>query len=245
MIVTPPSDDELGALFLEHAHRHPEKAAIFVTGDGGVPVRLPIIIGVPTGACDLPPDVKPSSAFADLLAAALGLKDEPHDLGQRLVRDVVIWPDAPTVASWLVRWPGLPARIGEVLRQKLAIKDACMEAPAFDEEPPALVAAAMADDERATWRRLKPPGASFAVALRPPAPQPYRIFQEALRKGKVNPWPVVLDGALSGIVVLVAEGGPVADAHVVMKRWPGLAALIIAEVRLLAGAGAEVQLGNW
>jgi hypothetical protein len=245
MIVTPPSDDELRDLLAEHAHRHPDKAAVTVVGDGGLPVRLPFLLGTPTGACELGEDVRPSSAFADLLASAIGLKAEPPDLGPRLARDVVLWPSPPTLAQWMARWPALPARISEALAQKLAIKDSCLEEPSYDEEPPAAIAAAIAADSRTTWRRLRPPGAVFAAAIRPPAPQPYRIFQDALKKAKADPWPVVRDGACAGLSVVVDEGGKVVDAATVMKRWPGLAALVIAEVRLLAGAGAEVQLGNW
>jgi hypothetical protein len=245
MIVTPPSDDELRALLVEHAHRHPTKASITVIGDGGQPVRLPMIVGNPAGACAMP-DAKPSSAWNEMLGAALGLIVEPANLGARLAQDVVLWPDRATVGKWLERWPALPKKIADLLGQKLAVSDRCIEEPAFDEDPPAAIAKAIADNPRAVWRRLRPsPDTLLHVAVSPPAPAAYRIFKDALKKAKAAPWPIVRDAAIGGIIASVDDSGVPVNVAADLARWPGLAALVIAEMQGLAGSDAEVHLGEW
>lgn len=246
MIVTPPSDDVLREVLADHAHRHPIKASITVIGDGGQPVRLPMIVGNPSGACAMPDDVKASTAWAEMLGAALGLIREPANLGERLAQDVILWPQRADVGKWVTRWPALPQKIADLLGQKLAVRASCIEEPAFDEDPPPAIAQAIAANPRAVWRRLRPaPDILLHVAIAPPTPAVYRIYKDALKKSKDDPWSTVRDQAAAGAVAIVDEADVAQDAKSVLSRWPGLAALVVAEVQGLAGSDAQVHLGEW
>src|SRR5687768_6628928 len=117
-----PSPDERALLKAEHAHRFPELATLSLTGDGGAPVSLPIVLGNPSGACQMPVGAPVSPAWSTLVRASLGIADEVGDVAAQLATDCVLWPDRATWARHTTRWPALPQSVADEIRNKVATR---------------------------------------------------------------------------------------------------------------------------
>jgi len=239
MQVKAPSPEELAALLEQHPHRHPEKATITVIGDGGRAVRLPVLLGNPSGACRMPSDKPSSPVWGSLLGAGLRVRSEPTDIGEQLAIDCVLCPERCIWTQWVGRWPGLPRKVADLLLQKIRSLPGTVEVPWEGDEIPEPIASALAAHPRAVWRRLRVPGDPVIVIDPPPAPV-WRIFQDAIERPHADLWTAVRE---------LAEGRVIASAPTAIgeaiDRWPGIAVLLVGEINRLVGAAAEVELGEW
>ena len=224
-MISRPQDDELAALLTEHAHRYPTKAALTVRGDDG-PVKLPMLLGNPSGACTMPEGVKGSPAWGDLVAFTLGMRSEPIDLAERLAYDCVLWPSRAVLAQWFERWPGLPRNVFDLVRQKVGLSDDCCR-----EDP----------DSSEARLHVKANGVEeHTVELRTPGLAAWRLYKEAMRKPKADAWRLASDM----VSATVKQCSPTPYASLA-ERAPGVVIVLIAYLATLVGGTQEQELGNW
>lgn len=246
MNISPPPVEELARLLSTHAHRHPQKAKITVPGDGGRPVVLAVLLGNPSGACRMPAGARPTGAWEKVVAATFGLCADGPEILQQLIADSVLWPDAGTLAQWQARWPALAVALRQPVRAKCGAALSQIEQPDLDEEPPPAIAETQAAAPEIAWRRLRPTRADvLAVAIAPPDPALWTLFQEAVKKPDAAVWQSVREMAEASVKACVRADGGAAPLAQILDRWPGLALLLVATVGQLAGAAAEVELGEW
>lgn len=244
MQYAPPSAEEAARLLAEHAYRHPEKATITVPGDRGASVRLPLIIGNPSGSCRLPATLRPSPAWNDSIAVTLGVRKPEDTDADQLGADCVLWPPLATWNEWVDRWPGLPGRVADLARQKFGGVLSAVAEPAFDAVPPPAIGAALDAHPRAAWRIVAVPGCALHLVVDTPSPATYGAFMDSIRRAGSDPWK--LTGELvRGCVPLVLDGTAPVTIDDMLDRWPGVGVVLIAVIAQLAGAGAEVRLGEW
>lgn len=244
MNFAPPSAKEAARLLAEFAYRHPEKASLEVVGDRGAPVRLPILLGNPTGACRLPSGMRPSPAWQDSIAVTLRLRRVEDSAADLLGADCVVWPAPGVWAEWVERWPALTGRVAELARQKMGgVLDAVVE-PAANAKAPEAVDEALAGRPRAVWRIVNVPSTRLDLAIDAPTGAVYDAFLDAVRKPDADLWRLCGDLVRACVPVVVANGGAM-PVEEVLDRWPGLGVVLIAVVAQLAGAGAKARMGEW
>lgn len=237
--IAPPPPDVLAALMLEHAHRFPQQAKLHVP-DGGADVTLPILIGIPTGAVRLadgeellPNGRKPSTAWSQVVAAALGFRPEGEDDARNLVADCVIYPPITTWREWCERWPALDLPALRLVKTAIGRDVGQIYAP--DEGEP--VPAGVKVGERGTWRRLQPvPGTNINIPVETPAADNWRAY---LRLAQV---PGANVAAVTRDIVDFCTGSAALET---LDRFPGLVVTLAKTAAYLAGAGAQGELGNW
>jgi hypothetical protein len=247
MQITPPTEAEVASLVAAHAHRFPAKYTLTVPGDGGKTVRLPVLVGNPSGAAPLPGE-KPSPAWSIIVAAALRLRTEAPGLSQQVAEDCVLWPPPASWAQWLARWPGLPAKLADLISAKVAAEPNAIEQPADGDEPPQPLQAILASHPAAAWRRARAQGEVFAIALEPPGGTAWKLWQEALHKPKADAWKLVrelVEACVRGVVAVKGDNATTCDLDETIRRWPGLAVMLVGELGELVGAAAEVEAGGW
>lgn len=232
----------------QHAHRHPQRAALQVPGDGGAPQTLVVVLGTPSGACSMPPDQKPAAAWRKFFASALGMQAETEGLGRELVNDCVLWPERAVVDAWLVRWGGLPKSIADAVAKKIAAVPSVVSIPDPDDEPPAALRPVLEQHPRATWRVVRPTSKeadAFAVVLDPPEAAAWKLFQAALKQPKGDHWASVRDMAMACTrgAARLADGAALDPAER-MAVYVGLPVIFIGALGELVGATAEVELGE-
>lgn len=243
--VTPPAPEQYAALVTAQAHRFPVKRTVTVKGDGGATVKLPLVIGNPSGACDMPPGEKAAPAWATSVSVTLGKRKGTTDTGRELTLDCVLWPAAAQLDEWIERWPGLPGRILDSVREKICSQLVQLRDPEFDEVPPAALASTLAHYPRAAWYRFAAPGEPLAVVIEAPESAKYEFFVAETNKPDARHWELTKQMAAAQVkAVAKSDGAPLATEEMI-KRWPGTAVLAMQAVAVLAGSAAEVELGGW
>jgi hypothetical protein len=236
--IAPPPPDVLARALEENAQRFPEKFEISVPGDRGKEIKLPVVLGIPSGA--LPLDDKgniasgrkPAPGWGLMIASALGFREETPDELDDFVRDCVLWPPRATWNTWRDEWPGMGPRVLRDLKKKIARGSEFIDTPDDDQEPPAEIKLS----RRGLWRILKPaPGIVRSVAVEPVDAETWRMYMRAMRLGEDAP-------KHTRAIVDMATGGTVSD---VLDRYPGFVLMLASLVAYLAGCGAEVERGNW
>jgi len=238
MNINPPSPERFAALVAAHAHRYPEKAAVTVIGDRGLPVRLPFVFGNPAGASRMPAGETPSPAWNRAIATTLGLPGDEDP--QRLLTDCMLWPEPPTWVEWSERWPAMWSEALRALRIKYGGADDAIEEPGFDEPPPAALASAVVSSPRVVWRRLKPPKrAPIAIAIESPPADRWQLFRDALQADGADVW------RLTHEMVQAQVRACEMDYVELSLRWPGFVLHALRVISRLAGKAAKIEVGEW
>lgn len=230
--ISPPSPEALAELQLAHAHRFPELARLPVPGEGEATVNLPLLLGIPTGAAKMPEGQPTSSAWARLVAEALGFRPE-SDMGEVLVRDCLLWPPPALWRSWCDYWPALEAPALRLVKRKIGYHADAIEAP----EPGTPKPEGLKLSSRGLVRFLKPAkSVERTIGVEPPASDAWRLYLGAVKspEGDAAKW--------TREIVDEVTGGAAAD---LLDRYPGLIISLAKSAGYLAGAGAEGELGNW
>lgn len=244
MQITALTGDELSSLRSRLAHRFPQTATLRAPGDRGIgTVEIPIVLGLPTGACRMPTGAVVSTAWNEYVAAAILKRPDPTGWREDFVADVVLHPDPQGLEELLTRWPALGSTIAS-----LAIKKCGPDAvsiPLPTDRPPEPLAAMIGERQRASWRWVRPTrAAAFAILVEPPPPALWSMFTDAVRGGEANHWRLVrdfLDGCAPQL--FKADGAP-ATLDSLLERWPGVAISLVGPIAALGGAAAEGELGE-
>lgn len=248
MDVRAPSEEELSELLAKHAARAPEKASLVVLGDGGTPIKLPLVLGNPSGATlEAKPDAKKPSVWARFLAVALKLRPEPLDLPDAVALDGVLWPPRRTWFAWCERWPALAKTVADSIATKVGCS---LQQAAYDDEPPEPLAPILAEHPRATWREVRTRDGLYALAIEPLDATAWPLFTDKLKKpDEHDTWSLareLCDAVIIGCVERKRSGEDVAfDKARLLSKSPGIAIVVIGEVAQLVGVSAEVHLGEW
>lgn len=255
MEIKPPTADELSVIMTQQAHRFPEKLAISLPGDRGSTVRIPVLIGSPSGASKMPPGELPSTAWSNFLAATFSTRDDSVDLVRQSAADCLLWPLPAIWAQIAERWPGAPDALWAAAREKCGAALYLIGFPEVGEKPPVPVAAALDKYERAVWRRLSPPGQNLIVVIDSPKSIAWTFFSEAMKKDQTDRWKLVCEMAQMAVPAAfrvtpaslsAAESyEEISFEHDVMPRWPGFAVHVVATQSQLAGTRAKVDRDGW
>ena len=255
MDFAPLSPDDYLKLASEQAHRFPEKYVISLPGDRGATVRIPIVLGNPSGACKMPPGQKPSVAWANYIAAVFRARPENVELVRQAATDCLLWPDSATWNQIIGRWPAAADPLWQAAREKCGAALASMNIPGKDETPPEPIAKALDKYERAVWRRLYPTGDEVVVVVDAPKSIAWTFFSDAMKKSDADRWSLVCEMAQIAVPAAVravpatmqaeASYEPISFVDEVMRRWPGFAVHVGATISELAGISAAVQREAW
>lgn len=227
--------EEREAIKATQAHRFPELRYFPKPGDDGEQIKLPVILGIPSGASQMPKGAYVSKAWAQSVAATFSPGKFDH---VPLVADCVLWPDPRTWATWTQRWPALADSVRPALVRKYGGAQALISEPGPEEEAPAEIAAAQAANPGATWQRFSPKGAVVDLVVKAPSSSTWAMFTDAMKRPGAASWNLALELALA---VTVASTKPIGD---VIARWPGLPLLIVHEASYLAGLATEYEEGE-
>jgi hypothetical protein len=244
----PPTPEEFSALELAQAHRFPDPAHVTMIGDGGQPVRLPLVIGCPTGASKMPMGEAVSPLWSMAAGAMMKFTDAPPT--DRLSFDCVLWPDRATLQRWVERWPALHDRIWNLARRKMAADASIFSEPASGEKFSDAVAGSLLQFPHAVLRRFTPTARkeahSLLAVIDSPSLAAWRIFLDAGRKRGADYWKLINDMA-AGCVRLVydEENAKAIPFDEVAGRWPGIPVLCAMTVSVLAGMAGDSELGEF
>lgn len=219
------------AIRREQAHRFPELRYFPKPGDDGQPVKLPVVLGNPSGACKMPKGARVSKAWGEKVAQTFGAADDT-DLSQ-LVTDCILWPPPPIWAEWLQRWPALAESIRPALVRKYGGAADQIAEPGPDETAPEAIAAARSPGD--AWVRFK---GEIDLIVKAPTSGQWAMFTEAMKRPAADHWALALDLAMA---CTVAATHPIAETF---ARWPGLALLVDREASYLAGLATEYEEGE-
>jgi len=234
--IAPPSPEALAELLAANALRFPEKASLDVLGDGGQVVRLPFLLGIPTGS--LPPGtVAAFPAWRDFVELVLSIRKDSEGVTPALVRDCILYPARGQLAQWEERWPALVTSLGGVVLQKIGVDHELLAEPGPRDVPPTAIAEQLATSPAAMWRWLKVGDAPIAVAIAPPTPAQWSAFTAALRRPGVDGLELMTE------LVTTCVKGEGLGARLV--QWPGVAVPLENLIAKMAGAAAASRLGLW
>jgi len=247
--VVRPSAAEIAALVAENAHRFPEKA-MFQAPEGAGDVSLPVLLGIPSGACKLPGGKFATSAWSDTIAVTFKMLKGADASPEQLAADCILWPDAGTWGKWVERWPALPGRVVVALRRKLA-----SSLEMIDEEPkgemPEAVQAAIARMPSAVWRKLEVDGPGrpskpefYDMVVAPPDAGVWRMFCAAM-KVRGEAYASLARGLAESCVVVCVKDGAAVTAEALFDRYPGHVILVGLTAAHLAGISASFTMGEW
>lgn len=217
------------------AYRFPELRYFPKPGDDGKPVKLPVVLGIPSGASKMPADKKASKAWGAKVAQTFGTGEAEW---LPLIADCVLWPSPPVWAEWLQRWPALADSVRPALIAKYGGAADLLSEPSGDVEPPAVIGDARAANPGSSWQRFQPKGSTVDLVVKPPSSAQWAMFTEAMKRPGADHWKLALELAEA---VTVASTMGVADAF---ARWPGLALLVDREAAYLAGIASEYEEGE-
>jgi hypothetical protein len=250
MEIKTPTTEQVAAICSEHAARYPEPAAITMVGDRGVAVRLPFILGSPSGACKLAADKK-APIWASFVGAALKMSEAPGNAEELAANDCILYPDFATYKEWCTRWPALPSAVWRAVRRKIGMELDAVEEISFDDELPDAVKAALVTFPAASIRRVnvraRKVDRQFVCLISPPPAPSWRFFLEAMRKPRADHWSLTMEMA-QGSIKIAHEASTNREIDVgseLLTPWPGVALLTLATVSVLAGQTADVELGEF
>ncbi len=220
--IAPPAPEVLQQLLAEHALRYPEKATVDAIGDGGVTLRLPLLIGNPTGSTRTPgPRVLP--AWSDFVALTLGAKKTGADtIGEEVARDCLLFPSPALLAEWEQRWPAILGAIGSITLSKIGADAKLVRMAPLPEAPS---------------RYLLGTGAGVEATVTTPSKAHYDGLRASVKR----------EGAdcielLDELIAVCVKGTGVSE---LLVRRPGLALPLYNTAMRLAGAVADARLGEW
>lgn len=218
--IAPPSPEALAELVSAHAGRFPEIASVDVIGDDGEEVRLPLLIGNPTGAVK-PPGDRVLPVWADLVALSMGAARPSEGIADALARDCLIYPTPAILGGWEDRWPAVLDSIGIPVARKIGMQaEQVIRAP-----------------------KPAPPGthllgrAKLPAILTTPTRAHYVALKAAVRREGAD-HVALLDELLAACV----RGDGVAT---LLIEQPGLALPLYKAVMRLAGELQNARLGEW
>lgn len=245
MQIQPLEAAQLAELRQRFAHRFPQPATLHITGDRGVGnIDVPILLGLPTGACPAAPGVPVSGAWSEYVGASILRRPDPAGWREEFVSDVVLFPDNAGLQELLEHWPALTATIAQLALKKCGGPDSVTQ-PLATEKAPEPIARALAERPRASWRWVRPTrAAAFAVVVDCPPPALWSMFAEGIREDGAKHWQLVrdfLDGC--NLVAFDGAGQPVTLERII-GQWPGVAIGLVAPIAALGGAAASGELGE-
>lgn len=220
---------------VEHAHRFPELRYFPKPDDEGGTIKLPVVIGNPTGSCKMPKGAPVSRAWAQSVTRTFG-----GDRGDNaeFVRDCVLWPPPPVWAQWCHRWPALPESVRPAIVAKYGGDTDDVSEPGPDVEAPKDIAEARAANPGSLWVRFERKSACVDFVVKAPSAFQWAAFSNAMKEPNADAWALALDLALA---CTVAATMSVAE---VFNRWPGLALQIDREASYLAGIRSDFEEGE-
>jgi len=222
--IAPPSPEALAELVEANAARFPEKAAVVVIGDDGESLRLPLLVGIPSGATKpLPSTALP--VWSDLVALTMGAKRTGAEtIGEALARDCILFPKPGILSAWEERWPAVVHAISNIVGAKIGMEaDLVAPVPKVDGK---VVPGAFLVGRPALLVTITAPSRAHYVALR-----------AAVRREGADH--VAL---LDDLIAACVKGRGVDE---LLVRHPGLALPLYRTVMRLAGEQAEAHLGEW
>lgn len=244
MQVTEPTQEEVASILAAHPHRFPSLVHITVPGDRGVAVRLPFILGNPTGACAMPPGRPPTTIWNSFVTAALSRSALPEG-EDAAAQDALLFPALETWAQWADRWPALAGQVWKATKRKCGaiLDDGPDPAPEDPKLPPAMKAA-LERFPRAALRRYQPKGASLLFLIDPPASAAWRIFMAAVKDNRDVARNAGEMAQVCTRAIVDEKSGEEVAFEATMRRWPGLAVLACLTVSVMAGAATAIELGE-
>jgi hypothetical protein len=244
MQITEPTPDEVAAVFAANQHRFPEISHISVTGDRGVTVRLPFVLGNPSGACKMPAARQPSTVWNSFVSAALtrGKLPEGEEAG---AQDAMLWPPPATWAQWSERWPALAGKVWTAIKRKCgAMLEGITEPDYTDDRLPDAVKAALAANPRAALRRYETHRGSFLMLVDPPPSAAWRIFTASIAPGSEAAKSAREMAQVCTRFIFNEKSAAEVSFEAMVAEWPGLAVQACLTVSVLAGAAADIELGE-
>lgn len=244
MLVTEPTPEEVASIQSTHPFRFPTLIHITVPGDRGAAVRLPFVMGNPTGACAMPLGKEPTTVWNSFVTAALSQEALPE--GEEAASlDCILWPAPDVVSQWFERWPALPAQTWKAAKKKCgALLEAGADPDPADAKLPSAVKAALDKNPRAALRRYNPRKESFLFLVDPPASSAWRIFMGSIREGKEVAKTAGEMAQVCTRFVFDEQRGMEVPFAEVTKQWPGLAVQACLTVSVMAGAATQIELGE-
>lgn len=220
----------------DQAHRFPELRYFPKPGDDGRPIKLPVVLGNPSGSCRMPAGSRASKAWGQKVAQTFGVSNDSRNA--QLVADCVLWPPPNVWAEWLQRWPALNDSVFPALVRKYGGASDQVTEPSDDTEAPAAIADARGQHPGSSWIRFEPKGAIVDVLVKAPTGTQWALFTEAMKAQSADHWALALDLATA---CTAASTMPIAEAF---ARWPGLALRVNMEASFLAGLATEAEEGE-
>jgi hypothetical protein len=246
MMIQVPSDEELAAMLAQHAHRFPVRASIPVLGDAGERMRLPLLLGVPSGACRMPAGSRSSPVWKTIVSSILEGSFKAAVIAEHLANDCVLWPDQRICAEWRERWPAIPNDIALAVLRLVGAEVAALGEPSPLEEPPKAIEEVLLEHPRAVWRHMRPRDEAYEVVIECPDAVRYDAFSDAIGRADADAMALCREFAEAQVMACVSKAsstpvplGKAFDPH------PGLVILVASQARRLGGAQAEVRLGEW
>lgn len=235
MIIAEPTTEEREQLKRTEAHRFPELKYFPKPGDDGKEVRLPVVLGNPTGACKMPKGARISKAWDDKVAETFGASKPDMSA---LVSDCILWPPPPLWATWLQRWPALEDSLSSAVIKKYGGSSDQISEPGTAEVTPEAIAAARASAPGATWKRFASKGTQIDLLIKAPSSTQWAMFTDAMKRPENDHWALALELATA---CTVASTTTIADAF---ARWPGLVLWVDREASWLAGMSSKFEEGE-
>jgi hypothetical protein len=243
MNIQEPSTEDLQVVLAAHPHRFAEVVHLTVPGARGKPQRLTFVLGNPSGACRLPPGQKPSPAWSDVVSTTLRLKKSEGS--EQIANDCVLFPDGAAFGQWCERWPALAESVWVAARRKLGGVLESIDIPDDTETMPASFEAAWEKHPNASARRYTPRDQKLLCLIDPPSYAPWHFFLDEIRKPDADPWKLSQQMASASVRACYDERAHADVAYEdVATRWPGVPLLTMLTVYMLAGAAADIELGN-
>ena len=230
-------------LLTGNAIRFAERAHLEVIGDRGRPVRLPLVVAVPSGSLD---SGKASDVWQRVLSARHNGVDG-GDLDEELAIDCLLYPDAETRKLWISRWPRVLNQVAGLICQKIGLLDSgILGTPDAAEPDPEVLAEALKAHPAAAWYALRPGSERLYAVVEPPSLAAWRIFEQR-RKTKGTRLHGLLSELVTAQVVAVVQetGGALVPMAPLLARFPGLVSVLGIAVRHLAGGATEAALGEF
>lgn len=218
--IAPPSPEVLAELKASNSARFPEIASVDVIGDEGETLRLPLLIGNPSGAVQ-PPGERVLPVWADLVALTMGASRPSEGIADALTRDCLIFPTPAILGAWEDRWPAVLDSIGVPVAEKIGMSAAQVKrAPKPATAGPYLLG------------RDKIP-----ANITTPTRAHYVALKAAVRREGADH-----RALLAELLAACVKGQGVEE---LLVRQPGLALPLYQTVMRLAGEVAAARVGEW